>query len=135
MCGETHVADCCLGRATTDPNTIDLHGLTLAHALKVVDEATNSWWANARHCALSRQTSLPCFADEARCAAVSITPLRIIVGIGRHSRNNTPILAPAVTKHLDKHGWRWKWDDGPLVAGGIGCAGSVKGAVKVLGVK
>ncbi|EGU11237.1 Proteophosphoglycan ppg4 [Rhodotorula toruloides ATCC 204091] len=103
-------------RAITDPNTIDLHGLTLAHALKIVDEATVSWWANARD-------------------SVSITPLRIIVGVGRHSRNNTPILAPAVTKHLDKHGWRWKWDDGPLVAGGIGTAGSTKGAVKVLGVK
>lgn len=44
-------------RAITDPNTIDLHGLTLAHALKIVDEATNSWWANARDCTSIRSAS------------------------------------------------------------------------------
>ena len=60
-------------------------------------------------------------------------PLRIITGVGRHSRGGTPILAPAVTKHLDRTGWRWKWDDGPLVAGGIGPVNS-KGAVRVIGV-
>jgi len=28
--------------------TVDLHGLTLSHSLKIVEEAVNTWWANAR---------------------------------------------------------------------------------------
>ncbi|GAA5967777.1 hypothetical protein JCM21900_000994 [Sporobolomyces salmonicolor] len=104
-------------RRTHDPHTVDLHGLTLSHALAIVDEACNTWWSQAR------DTRSP-------------TPLRIITGVGRHSRNQVPILAPAVTKHLDKHGWRWKWDDGPLVAGGLGmAAGGQRGAVRVIGVR
>lgn len=81
-----------------------------------------------------------------RCVAEHVTPLRIITGVGRHSRNNAPILAPAVTKHLDRHGWYWKWDDSPLTlaSGGLnggtttpggGGGGGVRGAVKVLGLK
>ncbi|GAA5990172.1 hypothetical protein JCM10908_005857 [Rhodotorula pacifica] len=107
---------------TQDPYTIDLHGLTLAHALTIVDETCNSWWSANRD-------------------SEHVPPLRIITGVGRHSRNNAPILAPAVTKHLDRHGWYWRWDDSPLThASGIstpggGVAGGVKGAVKVLGVK
>ncbi|GAA5969412.1 hypothetical protein JCM8115_003240 [Rhodotorula mucilaginosa] len=115
---------------TQDPYTIDLHGLTLAHALTIVDETCNSWWSANRD-------------------AEHVPPLRIITGVGRHSRNNAPILAPAVTKHLDRHGWYWKWDDSPLAlasaSGGVngasgsstpgGGGGGVRGAVKVLGVK
>ncbi|GAA5888086.1 hypothetical protein JCM5296_005429 [Sporobolomyces johnsonii] len=104
-------------RRTHDPHTVDLHGLTLSHALAIVDEACNTWWSKTHD-------------------TVSPTPLRIITGVGRHSRNQVPILAPAVTKHLDKHGWRWKWDDGPLVAGGLGmAAGGQRGAVRVIGVR
>jgi hypothetical protein len=35
-------------RVRHDANTVDLHGMTLAHSLKIVEEAVNSWWANAR---------------------------------------------------------------------------------------
>ncbi|GAA5841929.1 hypothetical protein JCM9279_003157 [Rhodotorula babjevae] len=101
-------------RTKTGANVVDLHGLSLAHALKIVDEVTNTWWSNARD-------------------STHPEPLRIITGVGRHSRGGTPILAPAVTKHLDRTGWRWKWDDGPMVAGGIGPVNS-KGAVRVIGV-
>ncbi|GAA5900624.1 hypothetical protein JCM8208_000550 [Rhodotorula glutinis] len=101
-------------RTKTGANVVDLHGLSLAHALKIVDEVTNTWWSNARD-------------------STHPEPLRIITGVGRHSRGGTPILAPAVTKHLDRTGWRWKWDDGPTVAGGIGPVNS-KGAVRVIGV-
>ncbi|GAA5825033.1 hypothetical protein JCM3770_007378 [Rhodotorula araucariae] len=101
-------------RAKTGTNTVDLHGLTLAQALTIVDEACNTWWTNAR------DTLHP-------------EPLRIITGVGRHSRNGTPVLGPAVAKHLDREGWRWKWDDGPIVAGGVGPV-NARGAVRVLGV-
>ncbi|GAA5873955.1 hypothetical protein JCM16303_002640 [Sporobolomyces ruberrimus] len=103
-------------RLARDGNTVDLHGMTLAHSLKIVDEAVNSWWANAR------DASAP-------------DPLRIITGIGRHSHNQTPILLPAVTKHLDKNGWRWRYDDSPYVVGGHGPSRDARGAVKVTGVK
>ncbi|GAA5841044.1 hypothetical protein JCM11251_006793 [Rhodosporidiobolus azoricus] len=106
-------------RAITGHNVIDLHGLTLSQALTVVDEACNNWWASSRE-------------------SFSPPPLRIITGVGRHSRNQRAVLGPAVTKHLDKHGWRWKYDDGPLVAGGLGrgmVEGDKRGAVKVIGVR
>ncbi|GAA5920071.1 hypothetical protein JCM6882_005922 [Rhodosporidiobolus microsporus] len=109
-------------RAITGHNVIDLHGLTLSQALTAVDEACNTWWSSSRE-------------------AFSPPPLRIITGVGRHSRNQRAVLAPAVTKHLDKAGWRWKWDDGPLVAGGLplramgGPEGQGRGAVKVIGVR
>ncbi|GAA5907544.1 uncharacterized protein JCM6883_001240 [Sporobolomyces salmoneus] len=103
-------------RVKHDSNTVDLHGMTLAHSLKIVDENVNSWWANSRD-------------------VISPEPLRIITGIGRHSRNQTPILLPAVTKHLDKNGWRWKYDDSPYVVGALGPSKDARGAVKVIGVK
>ncbi|BGP17856.1 hypothetical protein JCM10213_008346 [Rhodosporidiobolus nylandii] len=107
-------------RAITGRDVVDLHGLTLSQALTVVDEACNSWWS------ASRETLSP-------------PPLRIITGVGRHSRNQRAVLAPAVTRHLDKEGWRWRWDDGPLVAGGMPIRhtgdGAGRGAVKVIGVK
>ncbi|GAA6019150.1 hypothetical protein JCM11491_002864 [Sporobolomyces phaffii] len=103
-------------RVRHDANTVDLHGMTLAHSLKIVEEAVNSWWANAR------EVTAP-------------EPLRIITGIGRHSHNQTPILLPAVTKHLDKNGWRWRYDDSPYVVGGQGPSKDARGAVRVVGVK
>ncbi|GAA5985712.1 hypothetical protein JCM5350_007466 [Sporobolomyces pararoseus] len=103
-------------RVRHDVNTVDLHGMTLAHSLKIVEESVNSWWANARN-------------------AISPEPLRIITGIGRHSKNQTPILLPAVTKHLDKNGWRWRYDDSPYVVGGQGPTRDARGAVKVIGLK
>ncbi|GAA6009551.1 hypothetical protein JCM10207_003823 [Rhodosporidiobolus poonsookiae] len=106
-------------RAITGQNVVDLHGLTLSQALTVVDEACNNWWS------ASRETLSP-------------PPLRIITGIGRHSRNQRAVLGPAVTRHLDKEGWRWKWDDGPLVAGGLPLRSgdtAQRGAVRVVGVK
>ncbi|GAA5933426.1 uncharacterized protein JCM15063_001310 [Sporobolomyces koalae] len=103
-------------RAKHDPQTVDLHGMTLAHSLKIVEEAVNTWWASARE-------------------ATKPEPLRIITGIGRHSHNQTPILLPAVTKHLDKNGWRWRYDDSPYVVGGLGPTRDARGAVKVVGLK
>ncbi|GAA5852266.1 hypothetical protein JCM8547_006718 [Rhodosporidiobolus lusitaniae] len=106
----------------TGKDVIDLHGLTLSQALTVVDDACNDWWSSSR-------------------CSFSPTPLRIITGVGRHSRNQRAVLAPAVTRHLDKNGWRWKWDDGPLVARGMplkyagGADGPGRGAVKVIGVR
>ena len=56
-------------------------------------------------------------------------PLRIITGIGLHSKNGTPILLPAVVKMLDHEGWQWRYDDR-----GVQRAKGVHGAVLVTGV-
>ncbi|ORY69417.1 hypothetical protein BCR35DRAFT_326384 [Leucosporidium creatinivorum] len=99
-------------RRINDKNTIDLHGLTLHHAQTVVRESCNSWWAAS--------------------SSPTPPPLRIITGLGRHSTNNNPVLLPAITKLLDREGWRWKWDNGPT--GGDGGPGTTRGAVWVTGV-
>ena len=119
-----------------DVNTVDLHGMTLAHALKIVEEAVNAWWANARDGGQPYFFFSSCRRrTDPSATVISPEPLRIITGIGRHSRNQTPILLPAVTKHLDKNGWRWRYDDSPYVVGGQGPSRDARGAVKVLGVK
>jgi hypothetical protein len=75
--------------------------------------------------------SLPVSPYSPTCPTTASTsshpPLRIITGIGRHSTNQTPVLMPAVTKLLDKEGWRWKWD-------GLGQGAAARGAVLVTGV-
>lgn len=40
----------CRRHITQDPYTVDLHGLTLAHALTIVTESCNTWWAANRDC-------------------------------------------------------------------------------------
>lgn len=84
-------------------NSIDLHHLTVQQALRVTKESCNAW------------LSSPAYPQ---------TPLRIIIGIGRHSAGNAPVLKPAVTKFLDRNGWRWKWD---------GVGDNNQGALRVTG--
>lgn len=58
-------ADLC---RTTDANTVDLHGLTLHHALSVTKAACNSWWSGCT--SRARRTPLtPCSPPRTSLAA------------------------------------------------------------------
>lgn len=48
---------------TQDPYTIDLHGVTLSHALTIVTESCNSWWAANRDCKLLTSGRSPSRSD------------------------------------------------------------------------
>jgi hypothetical protein len=62
--------------------------------------------------------------------ASSLSPFRIITGVGKHSTNQNPVLMPAVIKLLDREGWIWKWDG--FSRGG---AGGGHGAVIITGLR
>ncbi|KAM0755540.1 hypothetical protein T439DRAFT_320233 [Meredithblackwellia eburnea MCA 4105] len=96
-------------RRIHDPHTIDLHGLALKEAKIVVLEGCNTWWS-APH---PRGTS-------------ERQPLRIITGVGRHSKGNNPVLLPNIRKMLVLAGWKLKdaekgkpSNDGALVVIGV----------------
>ncbi|KAF3907895.1 hypothetical protein ABW21_db0201738 [Orbilia brochopaga] len=69
--------------------TLDLHGVTVAQALKITNERVTSWWV--------RTTSTD---DKA------VTPFHIITGIGSHSKNGESRIGPAVSKMLLKGNWK-----------------------------
>ncbi|KAI5477397.1 smr domain containing protein [Pseudohyphozyma bogoriensis] len=68
----------------------DLHQLDSAHAIKVVEDACLSWYS--------------------RPDTSAATPLRIITGVGNHSRGGKGVLGEAVAGYLTRHGWQWRWE-------------------------
>ncbi|CAE6499724.1 unnamed protein product [Rhizoctonia solani] len=88
-------------QAKTSSKAIDLHGLTVNEALEVVKEGVNAWWSSAGS------------------ASTPNEPLQIITGRGRHSRGNVPVIAPAVTKLLERDGWRAHKREGTVYVTGV----------------
>ena len=77
-------------RRVHDVSTIDLHSLTVHHALSQVRDSCNTWWSSSP-------------------SGTPAMPLRIVTGAGNHSKGHA-VLLPAVCKLLDREGWRWKYD-------------------------
>ncbi|KAF9351844.1 hypothetical protein BGX34_000325 [Mortierella sp. NVP85] len=83
-----------------DPNLVDLHGLTIAEAHTVVQEAVTEWYAR------STKQSAP-------------KPLKIVCGIGSHSKNKVARLYPHVLSLLMKDGWRCEAENGVILVKGV----------------
>ncbi|KAK6354850.1 hypothetical protein TWF696_003982 [Orbilia brochopaga] len=69
--------------------TLDLHGVTVAQALKITNERVTSWWVRTNS------------TDDK-----ALTPFHIITGIGSHSKNGESRIGPAVSKMLLKGNWK-----------------------------
>ncbi|KAJ6261308.1 hypothetical protein Dda_3977 [Drechslerella dactyloides] len=69
--------------------TLDLHGVTVAQALKITNERVTSWWVRTNS------------TDDK-----ALTPFHIITGIGSHSKNGESRIGPAVSKMLMKGNWK-----------------------------
>ncbi|KAF7345396.1 Smr domain-containing protein [Mycena venus] len=82
------------------PDTVDLHGVTAAEAVVIVNEIlSEGGWS----------------ADK---------PLKIITGRGSHSAGQVSVLKPAVKKALEEDGWVvGTWDAGVTVRGRRGGRG------------
>ncbi|KAG8691134.1 hypothetical protein FRC11_006554 [Ceratobasidium sp. 423] len=85
----------------TSSKAIDLHGLTVNESLEVVKESVNTWWSSAGS------------------ASTPNEPLQIITGVGRHSKGNVPVIAPAVMKLLGRDGWRAHKREGIVYVTGV----------------
>jgi len=83
-----------------DPNLVDLHGLTIAEAHTVVKEAVTEWYSRS-----TKQTAPK--------------PLKIVCGIGSHSKDKIARLYPHVLSLLMKDGWRCEAENGVILVKGI----------------
>ncbi|KAF9946257.1 hypothetical protein BGZ72_000480 [Mortierella alpina] len=88
---------------SNDPNLVDLHGLTIAEAQTVVKEAVTQWF--------SRSTM--------QANRIAAKPLKIVCGVGSHSKDRIARLYPTILSLLMKDGWRCEADNGVIVVKGV----------------
>ncbi|KAG0024641.1 hypothetical protein BGZ81_007632 [Podila clonocystis] len=86
-----------------DPNLVDLHGLTIAEAQTVVKEAVTQWFSRA----------------TMRANRIAAKPLKIICGVGSHSKDRIARLYPTILNLLMKDGWRVEADQGVILVKGV----------------
>ncbi|KAK6512238.1 hypothetical protein TWF481_001129 [Arthrobotrys musiformis] len=82
--------------------TLDLHGVTVQQALKIVNERVTSWWVRTN-------------SNDSR----AVTPFNIITGVGTHSRGGQSRLGPAVSKMLIKGNWKIEVRPGNVTVLGV----------------
>lgn len=96
---------------------VDLHGLTVHEALVIAREAVTRWYAAER-------LIEPSFANShnggGTGGALNATrPFRIVTGVGRHSSKGEARILPAVTKMLDRDGYRYDVTAGEVAVKGV----------------
>jgi DNA-nicking Smr family endonuclease len=84
-------------------DVLDLHGVTVAQAVKIAKERTTRWWVEAK-------------PDE---KGRGVRPFRIVTGLGRHSKGGEAKLAPAVTKMLQREKWNIGIGHGEILVYGV----------------
>ncbi|KAG0339828.1 hypothetical protein BG004_006655 [Podila humilis] len=88
---------------SNDPNLVDLHGLTIAEAQTVVKEAVTQWFSRA----------------TMQANRIAAKPLKIICGVGSHSKDRIARLYPTILNLLMKDGWRVEGDQGVIFVRGV----------------
>ncbi|KAG0215133.1 hypothetical protein BGX28_000838 [Mortierella sp. GBA30] len=86
-----------------DPNLVDLHGLTITEAQTVVKEAVTQWFSRA----------------TMQANRIAAKPLRIVCGVGSHSKDRVARLYPTILSLLMKDGWRCEAENGVIVVKGV----------------
>jgi len=90
-------------RENSGADVLDLHGVTVAQAVKIARETTTQWWVESK-------------PDE---AGRGIKPFRIVTGVGRHSKGGEAKLAPAVSKMLVREKWNISVGRGEISVHGV----------------
>ncbi|KAF9965691.1 hypothetical protein BGZ70_004325 [Mortierella alpina] len=88
---------------SNDPNLVDLHGLTIAEAQTVVKEAVTQWFSRA----------------TMQANRIAAKPLKIVCGVGSHSKDRIARLYPTILSLLMKDGWRCEAENGVIVVKGV----------------
>ncbi|KAF9434772.1 hypothetical protein BGZ76_007433 [Entomortierella beljakovae] len=86
-----------------DPNLVDLHGLTVSEAQTVVREAVTQWF--------SRSTM--------QASRITAKPLKIVCGVGSHSKDRVARLYPSILSLLTRDGWRCEAGNGVILVKGV----------------
>ncbi|KAF8939688.1 hypothetical protein BGZ58_008983 [Dissophora ornata] len=87
----------------SDPNLVDLHGLTVVEAQTVVKEAVTQWFSRA----------------TMQASRVTAKPLKIVCGVGSHSKNKVARLYPSILSLLTKDGWNCEAVNGVILVKGV----------------
>lgn len=90
-------------QSTTD--VLDLHGVSVQDAVRIANSRVCQWWEGLGD---ARYT----------IGGISGKSYKIITGAGRHSRDGTSRLGPAVGKMLAREGWKVEVSEGVLTVTG-----------------
>ncbi|OJD12838.1 hypothetical protein AJ78_06618 [Emergomyces pasteurianus Ep9510] len=87
---------------------LDLHGVNVQHAVGIAKRRVEAWWDSL---------------GDTKYAPGGWGPVqegyRIITGLGRHSKNGTAKLGPAVARALANEGWKVEVGEGYLTVTGM----------------
>ncbi|EEH09567.1 smr domain-containing protein [Histoplasma capsulatum G186AR] len=87
---------------------LDLHGVSVQHAVDIAKKKVDAWWYSL---------------GDTKYAPGGWGPVqqgyRIITGLGRHSKNGTARLGPAVARALANEGWKVEVGEGSLTITGM----------------
>lgn len=90
------------------PTMLDLHGVSVQDAVRIANNKVAEWWDAQGDAKYIRGGNNP-----------TRQGYRIVTGAGRHSRDGTSRLGPAVGKMLAREGWRFEVDEGVLTVVGV----------------
>lgn len=91
----------------SSPRAIDLHGVSVADAVRIANARVNIWWES-----LGDARYAPGGGGPAR------EGFRIVTGIGRHSKDGAPRIGPAVSRMLIREGWKVEVGQGETIVYG-----------------
>lgn len=74
---------------------VDLHGVPVQDAVRISRDRVTAWWDSLGDSKYMHGGGLQAHGG-----------LKLITGVGRHSRDGTSRIGPAVKKTLDEQGWR-----------------------------
>lgn len=89
------------------PNLLDLHGVSVADAVRITKEQVASWWQSLGDTKYAGGGGGP--AREG---------YRVVTGMGRHSRDGAPKIGPAVSRMLVREGWKVTVGQGEILVTG-----------------
>ncbi|KAH8705001.1 Smr domain protein [Talaromyces proteolyticus] len=102
---EASAAADALVNAQSTVDSLDLHGVSVQDGVRIASDRVSRWWES--------------LGDTKYAVGGSAQgPYRIITGAGRHSRDGTSRLGPAVGKMLATEGWKVEVADGVLIVTG-----------------
>ncbi|KAL1969982.1 hypothetical protein VTN77DRAFT_6387 [Rasamsonia byssochlamydoides] len=104
---ETSAAADALVDSQSTSDVLDLHGVSVQDAVRIASARVSQWWDSLGD------------AKYAPGGGAARTPYRIVTGVGRHSRDGTSRLGPAVGKMLVREGWRVEVGEGVLTVTGM----------------
>lgn len=104
---ESSAAADALVHSQSSADVLDLHGVSVQDAVRIARVRVSQWWDS-----LGEIRYVP-------GGGAARSPYRIITGAGRHSRDGTSRLGPAVGKMLAREGWRVEVAEGVLTITGM----------------